>query len=224
MITPVESSDKSNQLLQSRRSVLRQASILSGLLIGTAGSRVVRGQTGTIPTQAVYEIQITGATAHEQFTRSGQLFLLPPLDISGVNFDNGQNPRDIAIISGNPSATPEPGAIWFATNNGAFDQAGLQTTTGDALIDVVFMESDEDAGRLDITLDPNATRTVQLNTMNSRGGLTANVYHILEGSASFQFTDGGERVGATIDFVGDGFIEPGPSPYQATVDGVVIST
>lgn len=208
----------------SRRRLLQFVGLVGGVTVGLGRIGRTSGQSGgAIPTQAGYAVQLTGATAYEQFTRTGELYVLPPRDVSGANFDNGQNPLDIGLVSGNPPAAPETGAIWFATNNSVFDSIGLDTTTGDALIDIAFVTAAPDAGTVTIELDPAAARVAHLNTINARGGLTENVYQLLEGTVELQFTDGGQTVAGTIDLVGQGFIEPGPSPYQAVLEGSVAS-
>lgn len=206
-----------------RRSVLRLAALGFASTIGFQEVQTAGAQSeNAIPAGPVqYRIDIAGQTDRGEFARPGDFYVFPTLDVSGANFDNGVNARDIGLLSGNPSATPEQGAIWFATNNGAFDLMGLQTTTGDALIDVAFVEVDEATGVIGIALDPNATPTVHLNTMNARGGLTANVYQLLEGAMHLQFTNAGQEVVGEIQFIGNGFIEPGTSPYQARFEGVV---
>ena len=207
-----------------RRTVLKLAGAVGGLTAGLGGVGSASGQpSGSIPSQAAYNVQLAGATAYGGFARTATLAVLPPLDVSGVNFDNGQNPRDVALVSGNPPAAPEQGAIWFATNNGVYDLLGLQTTTGDALADVAVVTADPGAGLVRIDLDPNAARTVHLNTMNARGGLLANVYQLLEGRIDLRFANGGRTVAGTVDLVGNGFIEPGPSPYRATLEGTLAS-
>lgn len=215
---------KNGTTVMDRRSILRLAGLGLGTAVGMRGIETAAAQSASaVPAGPVqYRVQLTGQTNRGGFTRPGDLYVFPALETSGANFNNGINARDIGLFSGNPSASPETGAIWFATNTGVYDRVGLRTITGDALIDVAVVEANEEAGLIDLTLDPNAARTVQLNLMNARGGLTANVYQLLEGTMQLQFTDSGRGVRGEIQFVGNGFIEPGRSPYQAALDGVLV--
>lgn len=65
--------------------------------------------------RSTYNINIEGYTQGNYFNRSGQLYINSTIAAAGTQ--NGINPVDVFIGSGNPAATPTTGAIWLGTNN-----------------------------------------------------------------------------------------------------------
>lgn len=187
-------------------------------LVGISG--LTRDAQATVPTEPVfYDILLNGQTAYGTFQRSARLHVYPPFDRTGVS-GNGVNARDIGLFSGNPGGAPEMGAIWFATNNRLYDAVGFRTTTGKAMVDIAAVTANPQTSTLSVDLDQRLTPTVQLNSMNSRGGLTAGVYQIVDGTVQLQFGPNGQLIAAVIDLVGNGYIEPGLTPYRAVFGNI----
>ncbi|WP_224333340.1 hypothetical protein [Haloprofundus halobius] len=147
-----------------------------------------------------------------------------------MTFQNGINARDVGLFSGNPPGAPEAGAIWFGTNTAVHQAVGIDTTPAPeiAALDVAFVDADEAAGVLVVTLDGNffglpAARSSLLNCVTPTDGLLAPIYQLIQGTMQLQFGDGGNAVSGVVDFVGNGYIEPGTTPYQATMSGARVA-
>ncbi|WP_129113867.1 hypothetical protein [Halegenticoccus tardaugens] len=203
-------------------------------LLGAAGLTLrstipVHAQTSAVPTvPAYYRVLLEGTTTHEQFSREALLLVSPPLPKQD-SFDNGVNAREIAIQSGNPPGTPEGGAIWFATNTSLYDEVGIPSTIDESFIDVAFVQEDPAQSGLGITVDGQvwglpAARSTVLNVFNSRTGLTAGVYQIIQGDIVLQFADAGNTVVGAINLIGNGFIEPGTYQYTSNLSGSIFQT
>jgi hypothetical protein len=192
--------------------------------------------TSTIPSVAVYDIVISGATyfgdtnfpgsatrysAYQNFTLQGALVVLPTRDASGVNFDNGRNVRDVGIFVGSPFASPQAGAVWFATNTTVFADVGIGNVNQRlASLDVAYVTVNERSGAIGVRVDDQSiARTSQLNSFNVKSGLTANVYQILGGGMELRFNRRGSQVSGALDFIGSGYLYPGSTRIQATISG-----
>jgi hypothetical protein len=162
----------------------------------------------TINVFRVYDITIDGTSQGINFTRSGQLLLAST--ITSVGTENGVNPIDVFLISGNPAAFPESGAIWLGTNN-AFIGSSTQ-------LDLAFVS--ESTNEITIQPDPNIS-AVGANVFNAYSGLTADIYQIFDGSVDLQFENNGEEVTGEIDILGTGAIFASNTPYLATISGTL---
>ena len=192
---------------------------------GGSASTVAGGAVVVVPRAAVYAVAINGQTAYGSFRRTGLLLVSPRIRaVGGVNFRNGPNAREVGIFSGRPPSSPEQGAIWFATNTAIFQRLRIgNVNQGLAALDVAYVT----AGRSSLTVRIDgdffglpAARTALLNCMNARSGLLANVYQLIRGTMVLRFAGSrGGRVSGVVDFVGNGYIEPGLSPYRATLAG-----
>jgi len=208
----------------SRRTVLRA---LGGVSAGMTLAAGIGRTAAAVPRNPTYyQITIDGATTHQQFRRVALLLVTPPLQRTQVNFDNGQNARDLAIRSGNPSGAPEPGAIWFATNTSLYDAVGIPSNIDASNIDVAIVSVNEGQNLLRTVLDGRvgglpAARSTVLNNFNSRGGLTAGVYQIIQGEIRSQFSPDGQTVQGEMNLIGNGYIEPGQYRYVARFAGQV---
>lgn len=213
----------------SRRGFLALVGLGAGVGVGSAARRA-RAASVVVPTGPVfYQVALAGATPYGEFRREGLLLVEPPLDTSGVNFDNGINARDVGLISGNPPGVPEVGAIWYATNTGVYGQMGLGASVAQdlALLDTAYVTADEAGGLLSVVVDGQfwglpAARSSQLNCFTPSSGLLAFIYQIIQGGMSLQFSPDATTVAGAIDFVGNGYIEPGTSRYVANFEGVAI--
>lgn len=147
--------------------------------------------------------------------------VLPTRDASGVNFDNGRNVRDIGIFVGSPFASPQAGAVWFATNTTVFADVGIGNVNQRlASLDVAYVTVNERSGAIGVRVDDQSiARTSQLNSFNVKSGLTANVYQILGGGMELRFNRRGSQVSGALDFIGSGYLYPGSTRIQATISG-----
>ncbi|WP_254547317.1 hypothetical protein [Halomarina pelagica] len=220
----IQTSARSDQRIR-RRTVLRALGGIGASAFAVSGRGAA--QASAIPTNPTYyQVIVEGATTHQPFRREVLLLVAPPLDRTTVNFDNGQNARDIALRSGNPAGLPEAGSIWFATNTSLYDAVGIPSNTDASNIDVAIVAADAAKNLLQITVDgrvwglPSA-RSAVLNNFNSRSGLTAGVYQIIQGEILLQFMNGGQTVEGELNLVGNGYIEPGTFRYVATIAGQV---
>lgn len=215
----------------SRRGFLALVGAGAGIGVGTGGAaRRARAASLVVPTGPVfYRVVLAGATPRGGFRREGLLLVEPPLDTSGINFDNGINARDVGLISGNPPAVPEVGAIWYATNTGVYSRMGLGASVSQdlALLDTAYVTADEAGGLLNVVVDGQfwglpAARSSQLNCFTPGAGLLASIYQIIQGGMTLRFSEDATAVAGTIDFVGNGYIEPGSSRYVASLEGAVV--
>jgi hypothetical protein len=95
----------------SRRTVLKAAGVL-GFGISSVG-RVdrARAQEAAVPTEpTLYQIRMVGETSFEAFDREGQFYVSSPVG------ETSAGPRDVAVVSDDPQAAPESGALEFYTN------------------------------------------------------------------------------------------------------------
>ena len=92
--------------------ISHQATVMGiGLLVVLAVVPITDAQ---VRQYFVWEAIIQGEVQGQRFQRQAFVYLTTPLSSAGTM--NGANPFEVAIISGNPPVTPEPGAIWFSTN------------------------------------------------------------------------------------------------------------
>jgi hypothetical protein len=184
---------------------------------------------GTIPQRAQYSIQITGRANQggeptSTFTLNATLVVVPTVDPRAIGVRNGPNPVDVAIITADSPLQGVAGALWFGTNTSFCSLIGC--TTGASAIDTAVVMADARRGTVIITVDgdvfgqPTARLNV-FNIFNIRTGLTAQIYHVLAGGITIQFTNGGQSVSGTIDLGGNsGFSGPAvTTEYSATFRG-----
>lgn len=212
--------------------------LISSLLIG-CGSPLAASALVAVP--AVYDITLSGTTYLGDTTfpsagtiwspqtrvgLPGTLVLLPTQDASGATFDNGINPIDVGLFAGNPPASPQPGAIWFATNTSVFREVGIgNVSQGLAAIDTAFVDFDTTSRTLSVVADGNfaglpAARTGQLNVFTMYGGVAAFPYQILLGSMSVQLQDAGQTIVGALDFAGTGYLNSNSARLIVTFSGV----
>jgi hypothetical protein len=205
------------------------AAALLCLVAGSAatppGVLAARGAAEVVPRAALYSIRISGQTSYGSFVRNGALLVTPRIRAAGgVNFANGPNAREVGLFSGRPPSSPEQGAIWFATNTAIFQRVGIgNVNQGLAALDVAYVTAGPSSLRVRIDGDfygLPAARTALLNCMNASSGVLANVYQLIGGTMVVAFRGRrGSRVSGAVSFVGNGYIEPGSSPYRATFVG-----
>ncbi|MCB8942174.1 MAG: hypothetical protein H6658_00215 [Ardenticatenaceae bacterium] len=161
-----------------------------------------------LPTFGIYAVTITGDVSGTGFARSGVVGVYPT--VTAVT-TNGINPIDIGIVSGNPPGLPEPGALWFVTNDSLLG--------ANSLIDYAYVSLDEATGT--VTAAPDAALFAATpNTFTRFSGVTAYIYSLYDGAMALQFTNN-EVIGA-IDLWGRQQFTQATAHYNASVVGELI--
>ncbi|NUR59892.1 MAG: hypothetical protein HOV87_14660 [Catenulispora sp.] len=168
--------------------------ISDGLLSELAAPGVTPpgGPAPSGPALGSYTVTITGTVGLSSFQRTGTLTLRPT--ITTVGTENGVNPLDVCLVSGNPAAFPDVGAIWNGSNSAchpAATAAGLDMGTVTVQGTTVLFQP-----------DANIAAT-QNNIFNEYGGITACVYYVRTGGMIVRTNADGTLDGA-IDVVGYG--------------------
>jgi hypothetical protein len=158
---------------------------------------------------SIYNVVIQGQALDIRFQRQG-ILLITQVPIGAAGTQNGVNPFEVFLISGNPGGAPESGAIWFMTNNaflGSDSQIDLAYTTFDPETQIITMQP-----------DPNLS-AVGANIFNARSGLLANAYQIFDGTMQIQSRDNWQTIAGQVNLLGTGAIFHSSSPYIAEISG-----
>lgn len=198
----------------------------SGALALGSGSLIGRSQaqTGGIPTNPVeYQIRMVGQTPYGQFDRTGLIYISPSLEMTP------SNPRDIALVSGNPKGAPEIGAMEFYTNTYMLKVLNRGGSPGlvDGRIKIGTVQIDESSGllqaqpRYDQGFNPIGVPVgLQVNIFTPQAGIVAPLYEMTDGRLDIQFRDGNQISGA-MEFTG---ISLGGAANQSQVVAEFIGT
>jgi uncharacterized membrane protein YgcG len=178
------------------------------LCVGALLLAPAAGAGAAIPRSALYDIRLEGNVNGIQFARTGVLAVDATVTTATTN---GVNPMDLCMASGSPFISPEPGAIWFATNAICVNPSG-------ALQDMAYVSVDPPTSTITIHPDPAISAT-GINGFNQNGGLTANVYQIFDGTLEVNFEGNGETLAGSVDFLGTGAIFHSEQRYVATLTG-----
>src|SRR5918992_1090663 len=125
---------------------------------------------------SIYNVVMQGEALDIPFQREGML-LITRVPIGTEGTQNGENPFEVFLISGNPGAAPESGAIWFMTNNAFLGS--------DSQVDLAFTTFDPGTQIITVQPDPNLS-AVGANVFNARSGLLANAFQIFDGTMQIQ--------------------------------------
>jgi hypothetical protein len=166
-----------------------------------------------------YNIRLVG-NGFEDFDRSGCLIVSPTISAPG-NQNNGSNPLEVGITSGNPSLG-SAGAIWWVSNTQLLcNVLPASCRTQSAALDVAKITLDKSRGLVTAeAVGPSQSMTTQLNIFNARSGLTANVYQVIQGALQIEFQPDGNIQGQ-VNFKGRGMISGGSATYQAEFTGEI---
>jgi hypothetical protein len=158
---------------------------------------------------SIYNVVIQGQALDIPFQRQGML-LITQVPIGTEGTQNGVNPFEVFLISGNPGGAPESGAIWFMTNNAFLG--------GDSQIDLAYTTFDPETQIIAVQPDPNLS-AVGANVFNARSGLLANAYQIFDGTMQIQSPDNWQTIAGQLNLLGTGAIFHSNSPYIAEISG-----
>lgn len=176
-------------------------------LYQNASATSVIGQLGV--QYSIYNVVIQGQALDIPFQRQGML-LITQVPIGTEGTQNGVNPFEAFLISGNPGGAPESGAIWFMTNNAFLGS--------DSQIDLAYTTFDPENQIITVQPDPNLS-AVGANIFNARSGLLANAYQIFGGNMQIQSLDNWQTIGGQVNILGTGAIFHSNSPYIAQISG-----
>ncbi len=175
-----------------------------------------------IPNMAVYQVTITGVADGVQFTRTGALVVAGT--INDPTSTSGRNGREVLLLSGNPSANPQAGSIWFGTNRLLFSLVpGLSDLGAPSALDLAYVSTDEQGGHLTIDVDRNRAGLAVMNQFNTQSGVLANVYETTAARIQLDFQNGGQRLTGSVAMVGSGYIYPSSTAYLATITGTRVA-
>jgi hypothetical protein len=158
---------------------------------------------------SIYNVIIQGQALDIPFQREGML-LITQVPIGTEGTQNGVNPFEVFLISGNPGGAPESGAIWFMTNNAFLGS--------DSQIDLAYTTFDPENQIITVQTDPNLS-AVGANVFNARSGLLANAYQIFDGAMQIQSLDNWQTINGQVNILGTGAIFHSNSPYIAEISG-----
>jgi hypothetical protein len=189
---------------------------------GGAGS-TTPGTPGSAPTQVTtapptyppgtllseYAITLTGTVGSRTFQRSGILAFRQPFDPSGTQ--NGANPFDVCLKSGDPATNPSVGAIQLSSNNACFGGRGG--------LDLAYVTI---TSATQLVVEPDSRLAATCNNFyNYSSGLTAAVYAPYDGSMVINLLANGDEVAGTIDTNGLIYCQsPGIERYRAQFTGL----
>jgi hypothetical protein len=153
----------------------------------------------------VWKVTIAGHVSGTAFSRKGVLALARTQTRVTTN---GINPVDVCLVSGNPPAAPQPGAIYLDSNAACL---GYRSK-----IDMGWVKVAK--GTLTFTPDSRLGATYINVHTSSSSYIFACLYYPVTGSASYTFYSNG-TVRGTIKYNGFGGAFCGWSGYVATVTG-----
>lgn len=181
-----------------------------------------------------YKIQMRGNTfnGYYPFVRSACFILSPTIRAAGgVNFNNGVNHADIGLFSGSP-LVGQAGAIWFTSNTAMCRYGNTGCSTAASALDLVTTAWDPQKRILTIRPDGrffgNAAAgnalVGMLNIFNAKTSVAAQIYRIIGGSMSIQFSADFRSVAGVINITGTSFYGGSTgTPYTVQFSGTLTS-
>lgn len=165
-------------------------------------------QNSIVKTQGsrLFNITIDGTVSGWPFSRTGILMLAP-------TFSNDDNPVEVVIVSGDPLAHPERGAIQFATNDFFLE--------GATHFDLAFVSISGNC--VSIRPDPEY-RMMTLNIFNVNSGLTATPYMIYSGTINGCIDRRARTVSGHINVEGTPYYYGNSASYVADFEGQFAGT
>jgi hypothetical protein len=160
----------------------------------------------------------TSYTPATNFRLPGSLVIEPTLPIQNSNSRNGVNARDVTLLIGDDATLTKAGTLRYSTHTwGHRFWKGL--TTGRPAIDTAFVNVNNQAGTVNIAVDPQWSRNDTSNLFCWKSTLTNSPKQVLVGNVSLRFTNGGRNVSGSVTVFGNGFVEPAAYAYTASFSG-----
>ncbi|PPS45658.1 hypothetical protein B1A85_05285 [Chroococcidiopsis sp. TS-821] len=186
--------------------VARRLSLFTAFLVTSVVSTLAFMSSASA--QLVYQVTIRGNVLQRPFQRTGFVVVSPT--VTRVT-QNGVNPFEVALASGNPYTSPDRGAIWFATNN--------RLVGSRASLDLAYVNYNP--GTAVVTIQPDSRiAATGSNIFTAVPGITATPYQIYGGYMQLQFQNNFQRIAGQIDVVGRGLTFSPSNRYTAIISGV----
>lgn len=169
----------------------------------------------------VYNITLDGRNQgnFQDFVVTGGMVVIQGIPSPGTQ--NGDNPYDIAIESGNPAVSPLAGSIRYATNRLLDQVINTADLFSGSRLDLAFVDTTGET--ITATVDTTLAAADQLNLFNARSGILADVYEVAEGGITLTRATADSPLTGFISFTGRSFIFGGQAPYNAVITGTVFS-
>jgi hypothetical protein len=193
-----------NVRMKSGKRLLSLLSIAGIIIAAMSASPAFAGQID------LYSVTLRGVVQGRSFARQGTVGIATRVP---TPTQNGANPLELVIVSGNPAISPQIGAIQFGTNTFFLG--------GRASLDMAFVSF---ANNCIIARPDQRMSATGLNGFNSRSGLTADFYQIFAGDLSVCSTNGFRTISGSVNILGTGAIFHSNTPYQATLTGTFIGS
>jgi hypothetical protein len=187
------------------KSLKRTIALATALIVALLGMPILDAQAGEY---FLWNVVLQGESQGVSFQRQASVAITTPIDPSGST--NGANPFEVLIVSGDPGANPESGAIWFSTNSALLG--------GQAQVDMAYVDFDPNQSLLYVRPDPSLS-AVGINVFNAYSGVTADVYQIFDGAIYLWSQDGFTTIEGWIDILGTGAIFHSNTSYRAYFSG-----
>ena len=169
------------------------------------------GRSAHARNYVVYSVTLQGSVFdYYTFRRGGYLFVTTRF--TNVT-NNGLNPIEVELATGNPAGAPETGALWFMSNNGFLGSRSL--------VDLAYVSSV--GSRITVTADSRVSE-VGANAFTARPGLGATLYHPYSGGMVLNFTNSSHNVTGSVNLLGHGYSYSSGTPYRATLSGYYLRT
>lgn len=157
-------------------------------------------------TTGSYDVTLSGSVSGHSFRRSATLRIVETISSSGTT--NDVNPVDVCLVSGNPAAQPQPGAIRLGSNSGCLPG------TGAADLDLASVDTDGD------TIDVEPVESMAAtggNLFTTSSSIAACPFFPISGRLSVT-VDGGD-VSGSVEITGYGGATCGNTVYDAKISG-----
>lgn len=196
--------------MQLKRIIARQnpliSSLTKALFIACASSILCVSEAHS---QSFYRGTLRGNVLQRPFLRRALVIVCPR--ITGATTQNGLNPLDVVLVSGNPAVTPELGAIQFTTNTALLG--------GAARLDMAFVGYNRTGQRIMNIFPDGRIAATGLNTFTALPGFTRTRYRIYRGQVAFQFTPNFRGLRGRINLLGAGVTFSPGNQYNAIFNG-----
>jgi hypothetical protein len=160
----------------------------------------------------------TSYTPATNFRLPGSLLIESTLPAQNSTSRNGINARDVMLLIGNDASITTAGTMRYSTNTwGHRFWQGL--TTGRPAIDTAVVNVNNQAGMVDIAVDPQWSRNDTSNIFCWKSSLTNSPKQVLVGNISLRVTNGGRNVTGSATLFGNGIIESAAYAYTVSFSG-----
>lgn len=162
-------------------------------------------------------------TANANFGTARNAILAVEPTIPASNSNTDANVLDVGLYVGNvEDGNIVAGEIHWASNNAVHllyqiltDVSGIQGSS----IDETEQAFDPNARTLTVDIDPNKAPITNFDAFLKGSSILTIPAQIVDGEVSLQFSSSFHTITGSATFIGNGFIEPGSSAWQASFVG-----